>query len=459
MDNTKPPGYWEKVLMSGANFVWIGSCELFNGIKHDRVDLNRYVYPGIAVAVVFVTRCDLLLTSLMGFQKLALSYKAREIAVYTGLLSGWLIWAGKRAFDRTRLLHRLRDAFLYCSLKAHNRLPAFIDDTPIDDHVRSLRLYTQGIPLQSFIEKKGALESTLNISIVKMREEQGDKGRINILYATAPLSTRSSIENLEAFKNGEIPIGVSYEGPIKVNLKDIAHLLVAGQTGGGKSNFEKLISMVLVTNNPEADVFYLDFKGGMELASLKEKLGDHHSNFHSHEGPRACTKFLGELGDKIEGRLVEIAKSGAANLDDYLVKRLAVKPNAGLDNDGIERPKDILKRTYIVVDEIAQLYVRDPSLAREDLVRARDAVNRIARQGRAAGIHLIVATQKPDAQSFDQTVKANLPAVLCFPMNSTASSVSALGTKRAFDLDPEIKGRAVWKYGPKTTEVQTYLFE
>jgi hypothetical protein len=44
-------------------------------------------------------------------------------------------------------------------------------------------------------------------------------------------------------------------------------------------------------------------------------------------------------------------------------------------------------------------------------------------------------------------------------MPSQAASVSALGTKRAFDLNPEIKGRAIWKYGPTMTEVQTYLFQ
>jgi len=92
------------------------------------------------------------------------------------------------------------------------------------------------------------------------------------------------------------------------------------------------------------------------------------------------------------------------------------------------------------------------------ILAAREAVNRIARQGRAAGVHLIIATQRPDSANFDQTVKSNIPAVLCFPMPSQAASISALGTKRAFDLNPEIKGRAIWKFGSKVCEVQTYLF-
>ena len=43
-------------------------------------------------------------------------------------------------------------------------------------------------------------------------------------------------------------------------------------------------------------------------------------------------------------------------------------------------------------------------------------------------------------------------------MTNQASSVSAIGSKRAYELNPEIKGRAIWKYGPKMEEVQTYLF-
>jgi S-DNA-T family DNA segregation ATPase FtsK/SpoIIIE len=234
---------------------------------------------------------------------------------------------------------------------------------------------------------------------------------------------------------------------------------VAGQTGGGKSNFEKVVTTVLTQSSEDADVYFLDFKGGMELADLTNRLGDAHRNFHKYEGPKACARFLSELGGKIEGRLSELARYGAANLDSYQKKILTRKDENPAGGSDPSKGFEPLKRTYVVIDEIAQLYARDPSIAKEELMNARAAVNRIARQGRAAGIHLIVATQKPDAMSFDQTVKANLPAVLCFPMATQAASVSALGTKRAFDLNPDIKGRAVWKFGPHTTEVQTYLFQ
>lgn len=459
MKKTKNQIYWLDILAAGARFLCFSACELYEGIIHEKIDIRKYLYPGTFIALLFVFRFDTLIARISGREWLELSYGWREILVYISLFAGWVIWACERAFYRTRVLSRLRDAFLYCGLESNQKLPSFIEDRPIDDYTRKLKLFTHGLPVKKFIENKENLEAHLNISIVKMTEEINDKGRINILYAMKQLTSSAILENSTDFKDGEIPIGISYEGPIKVNLRDVAHILAAGQTGGGKSNFEKVATTVLTMNNPESDVYYLDFKGGMELADLTNHLGDNYRNFHKYEGPKACAKFLADTGAKIEDRLKEIARLGVANLDDYLKKRVAANAPKVVGTTDAANKDDVLKRTYIVIDEIAQLYARDATVVKADLDNARAAVNRIARQGRAAGVHLIVATQKPDASSFDQTVKANLPAVLCFPMASHAASISALGSKRAFDLNPEIKGRAVWKYGPKTTEVQTYLFQ
>lgn len=119
-----------------------------------------------------------------------------------------------------------------------------------------------------------------------------------------------------------------------------------------------------------------------------------------------------------------------------------------------------LNRMYIVIDEIAEVYLKGKDgISPETKEKAKRSINRVARQGRAAAMHIIAGTQKPDSQSFDQSVKANMPAILCFPMVNQVSSIAALGTKRAFDLNIEVKGRAIFKYGPKLTEVQTYMFE
>lgn len=449
--------YWERVWNSCTRFVWNTCAELYEGIRNEKIDVVRYLYPGTLVAVFFVLRADHLVAWVLDSPWLAVSFGMRKVIVYVSLFAGWLIWSGERALYRGKLLSRLRAAFLYCGLRAAKRLPAFIEDRAVDDHVRKLKLLANGIPLKAFKDNKENLEAQLNISIVKMTEEDADKSRINILYAMKSLPSFAKLESIEGFGDGEIPIGLSYEGPIIVSLRDVVHVLVAGQTGGGKSNFEKVAASILTVNNPEAGVVFLDFKGGMEIADLLSRLSENHQNFDKYEGPTASIRFLAQLGATMEDRLKEIARVGAASLDEYLKKR--VGQPVPQEDSAPSNKDDHPRRMYLFIDEIGQLYARDPSIAKEDLLNARAAVNRIARQGRAAGIHLIVATQKPDALSFDQTVKANLPAVLCFPMVSQAASISALGTKRAYDLNPEIKGRAVWKYGPHLEEVQTYLFQ
>jgi hypothetical protein len=450
---------WENIFSSVARFTWFTGVELFQGIQKERIDVIKYVYPGVFFALFFIFRIDLGLYELTGFEWLNLPVVLRECLIYGGLFGGWIIWAVRRSSLRTRMLSRLREAFSHCGLEVHGKLPAFIEDLPVDDHVRRMKLFARGIPLRQFIENKDKLESHLNISVVKMSDDDGDKSRITILYAMKPLKTTALLYGIEGFKDGEIPVGISYEGPISVNMRDVAHIMAAGHTGGGKSNFEKVAATSLVINNPESDVVFLDFKGGMEIADLTNKLGESYKNFQKYEGPKACARYLAHLGPALETRFVEIARLGATNLDDYWKKRHFEKPSTSESGQEAGNKEAPPKRTYIIIDEIAELYSKNPILSKEEIQTARAAVNRVARQGRAGGVHLIVATQKPDASNFDQTLKANLPAVLCFPMPTQAASISALGTKRAYDLDPEIKGRAVWKYGPKIMEVQTYLFQ
>ncbi len=90
----------------------------------------------------------------------------------------------------------------------------------------------------------------------------------------------------------------------------------------------------------------------------------------------------------------------------------------------------------------------------KEIQAARGILSRIARLGRAVGVHLVVATQRPDTRALDSQVKANLTGVICFQMMNDASSISVLGVGRASDL-PRVPGSAIWKNGMDMLEVQT----
>jgi S-DNA-T family DNA segregation ATPase FtsK/SpoIIIE len=383
-----------------------------------------------------------------------LSVTARSVFVYSSIFSGFIVWSFERAFYRTQFLSKLRSAFEYCGLHANNKFPSFISDSAVDEHVRTLKLHGNGVPIQKFKDNTANLEAHFNVSMVKMYEEPNDKSRINLVYALQDLAREVHLDNPSSYRDGDIPIGVTFDGPIKVNMRDIAHLSVNGQTGGGKSNALKVLTTVLTENNPGAEIHFLDFKGGMELAELINRLGTECSNFFHKADTLPCAEHLAKLGKSLETRLMRLAKAKASSLDTY---DPANEPKDN-DTDGVDHGNQKIRRQYIIVDEVAELYVTRSKVNREAILAARESINRIARQGRAAGVHLIIATQRPDSSNFDQTVKSNIPAVLCFPMPSQAASISALGTKRAFDLNPEIKGRAIWKFGSQTCEVQTYLF-
>ena len=113
-----------------------------------------------------------------------------------------------------------------------------------------------------------------------------------------------------------------------------------------------------------------------------------------------------------------------------------------------------MERVLVVVDEAAEMFLVGNHASANEIQKARRVLSQIARQGRAVGIHLIIATQRPDTRALDSQIKANLTGVPCFPMANDASSLTVLGNGRATDL-PSIAGRAIWKSGVEMTEVQT----
>ena len=451
LENKKNQKDLSDILFNIGRFLIMAVEEIVSGIINNRVPA-KMCYAGMTLAILLYFRIDADLIKALGV-KYHLNSSLRNFLIYSSLLSGWFLWGIMRAIQRSRLLNQLKNAFEAANLKCNGRYPSLIEDVKIDEFVRKLRLITHGVTKSDFEKQIERVEAVLNMTAVRIIQEDNDKSKIEIVYTMKDLEKKAVLENPDAFADGEIPIGETFEGAIHVNMRDVGHILVAGQTGGGKSNFLKVVTTVLTKNNPDAKIIFLDFKGGMETADLRNHAKNLGSNIQCFDGTKRCVEELVRIGMTLEERFKVLSQFGASNFDDYLKKKV----KKAIATQETVRHQDE-KRTYIIIDEIAQLYSREPEVDKEALSKARASVNRIARQGRASGVHLIVATQKPDASSFDQTVKANLPAVLCFPMANQVSSVSAIGTKRAFEINPNIKGRAVWKFGPKLEEVQTYLF-
>ena len=119
---------------------------------------------------------------------------------------------------------------------------------------------------------------------------------------------------------------------------------------------------------------------------------------------------------------------------------------------------DLHKKDLILVgiDEASVLYGkrRGDKSGNDLMAQARELTDEIAKLGRAASIHLIIATQKVTNESIDTKIQENVGGRVCFRVNTLQGSSTVLGNKKAFEL-PDVKGRAIWASGNDFTEVQT----
>ena len=219
------------------------------------------------------------------------------------------------------------------------------------------------------------------------------------------VSMRSAIQS-ERFQNfkAELPvvIGRTIQNENFVfDLAKMPHLLVAGATGQGKSvGLNAIIASLLYRKDPSQLKFVLIDPKTVEF-SLYEKLEKHFlAKMESEDDtivkdPKKAIYTLNSLCIEMENRLKKCGKAGVRNIVEY---------NDMVRNHEIE--DDIMPYIVVIIDEYADLIM----CAKE----VEKPVMRLAQKARAIGIHLIVATQRPDVKVITGTIKANFPARIAF---------------------------------------------
>lgn len=268
------------------------------------------------------------------------------------------------------------------------------------------------IDFKTLMPKKGIIKQ-----IKKLLNKHQKAHKEIILEFDGMLKIRVYNESLTALvkwsegllKNGwSVPVGISRDGAIYHDFESQPHLIVAGSTGFGKSVFLKMMITSLVTINPNDVKFSLiDLKEGAafnRFRNLKQVA-------HFATDPDSALKIL----RSIQMEMVETLK-------DYTEKGFEDAKEAGIKT-----------RHFVVIDEAADL---DKN--------ALEIVKDIARRGRGPGYRLIYATQYPTTETVPSQVKRNIPARLCFILDSATASNTVLGINGAESL-PEIKGRGIYK--------------
>ncbi len=225
-------------------------------------------------------------------------------------------------------------------------------------------------------------------------------------------------------------IGESTDAILTKNILDLPHLLVAGTSGGGKSNFFRQTLVSLLKSSPNVQMYLLDLKQGVEVVEF---------------GDLPNVVIADNIPDSV--RILE-------NLELEMVKRLNYLRERR--KKFIVPARDKFDLIVLGIDEASELFGKEraDSPDRKMIDEARRFGDKLAKKARAVGIHLIVATQKPVKEAIDSKFMENLQGRMVFKMMSLSGSNVALGNKKAQDLD-SIRGRAIWQDGTEEVEVQT----
>ena len=302
-----------------------------------------------------------------------------------------------------------------------------------------MRLTNNSLPVSSFEKAKKGLEAGMNVHIDDIKEDITN-GTIELIYSAEPLPKITKVPPLGTLRRSEIFVGETRSKKITSRFDKIPHLLIAGQTGGGKSTFLRQLITTLIVNQKSRDITLIDLKGGLEFQTFKQTKG---VTVVPNIG-EAVSKLQSIQGD-FNNRLLLLQNSQCKDIDQY---------NEKIKKENETGTPNTLIRKFIVIDEAAELFLNNSRHSSDTTHLAREVVVRLATQGRALGIHLIIATQRPDTRALDPQVKANLMGIICFQMANTASSMTVLGNGRAKNL-PSIAGRAIWKSGLEMIEIQT----
>jgi hypothetical protein len=275
-----------------------------------------------------------------------------------------------------------------------------------------------------------------------------------------------------------IPFGIGKnKRPTWLSFSDKPSILIAGATGSGKSNNVNLILCTLIKfNRPERlKLALVDLKRGVELGQYEnlphllryKALDEKYDPDDDNESEAAVQTTLAEVGeviddDTIPGTPPEMAKAFVDRPKKVLgllravywegQRRLVILRHNKCRDIGTynwRHPKRAMPRLMVIVDELAQLKELSPAEEK----KAKTILEQIAALYRAAGIGVVIATQRPDRTVITGGIKQNCVVRLAYKCSDVTSSILIIGNGKAASLSHA--GRGVLDYDGHQAELQT----
>jgi S-DNA-T family DNA segregation ATPase FtsK/SpoIIIE len=239
-------------------------------------------------------------------------------------------------------------------------------------------------------------------------------------------------------RNHSIPIAIGKDilgGSVVADLKKMPHLLVAGTTGSGKSVFiNSLICSLMYKFTPEDMKLILVDPKQLELAPYNDIP---HLLLPVVTEPKKASLALNWAVNEMERRYRVIAKSITRDQESYNKKledigesKMSELLNKGKESFEEHVAAERMPKLVIVIDELADLMMT----AKSDV---ENNICRLAQKARAAGVHLVLATQRPSTDVVTGLIKANLPSRICFKVSSKVDSrvmFDAMGAEKLIGM-------------------------
>lgn len=393
--------------------------------------LVRTLYAGIITAsqewtpLIFIYVC-LAIVAILSCALIGNCIVVVVITIIVAVCAG--IWVrNKQAPFRNRVKY-FNEIFETLNFKSKDGLlPIFLYEEEISEYGTSY-VFRTFIPLSEWLSKKEDFEMYFNAKIINILQDKEDNRQIAIAVEDKPIP--EYIEWHDQYVNIEediFNIGVTHFGVIGVDLNKNPHILIAGETGSGKSNILKCFIYQSIIK--EYETVLIDFKRGVSFAIFGELV----KLYYDYD---TAQQVLEEMVAETKRRLDLFREAKVEDIISY--NKLKVQK---------------LKRIVIFIDELAELLkVRDKEISNS----LYDSIETLTRTSRAAGINLIMGIQRPDSTVISGQIKSNVSYRICGHFTDKEPSRIMLGNDKASTL-ANIRGRCVIK-SSDYYEVQSFYF-
>ena len=291
-----------------------------------------------------------------------------------------------------------------------------------DHRILNYEFDANDLPLSYWQDHQAEIEAALNVSIINISCSRG-KHRIWIFCVPATGAIPDFVELNSAImpvRGSELALGEGLAGQMTVDLAKTAHLLIAGNSGSGKTVLMR--SLLYQAEEKSYQVYIIDFKGGIDFPPWWQ------GHCHLVYTEESALTTVNEVIDKLNFRIKILKENGCNNIDTYCEKC------------GIDWP-----RIIVAFDEIAEAL--DKTGADKDrkayIAELERCLTTISRLGRACGIHLIIGVQRPDVNAVPPQIKTNLSYRCCSRADNVLSMIALDNTRAADEIPKNSQGRFI----------------